>query len=66
MQGMVLGGIHASIAAVWYGSIVASIDTVSQWLRRPGPWRWVQSISGVALVLLGARLMVSKGLQASP
>ena len=55
-QGMTLGGVHAAIAALWYGSVVMGIDKANVWLRRPRVWRTVQGISGLALVGLGARL----------
>lgn len=57
VQGMALGMIHASIAILWYGSVVLGIATVSQWLRRPAIWRLIQSLSGTALIALGGRLL---------
>ncbi|MEM8643627.1 MAG: LysE family translocator [Pseudomonadota bacterium] len=60
VQGMTLGVIHAAIAILWYGSVVLGIATVSRWLRRPAVWRWVQGISGTALVVLAGRLLVAQ------
>ncbi len=57
VQGMTLGMIHAAIAILWYGSVVLGIATVSLWLKRPVVWRYVQTISGTALVALGGRLL---------
>jgi threonine/homoserine/homoserine lactone efflux protein len=57
IQGMALGAIHASIAILWYSLIVFGIGTISQWMTRPAFWRLIQTISGTALVALGARLL---------
>jgi len=57
IQGISLGLIHAAIAIVWYGSVVFGIASISQWIRRPLVWRWVQTISGTALIALGGRLL---------
>ncbi len=57
LQGVSLGLIHASIAILWYGAVVLGMATVSRWMRRPAVWRAVQTVSGTALVALGARLV---------
>jgi threonine/homoserine/homoserine lactone efflux protein len=60
VQGMTLGAIHATIAIFWYSSVVLGIATVSRWLRRPAVWRWVQGISGTALITLAGRMLVAR------
>lgn len=35
-QGVALGDVHATIAALWYGSVVMGIEKSHAWLRRPG------------------------------
>jgi threonine/homoserine/homoserine lactone efflux protein len=60
LQGMALAGVHAVIAAIWYGSVVLGIDRANVWLRRPRVWQTVQGVSGVALVGLGTRLAFAR------
>lgn len=57
VQGVALGAVHAAIALLWYGAVVLGIGAVSRWMRRPVVWRWVQTVSGTALVALGGRLL---------
>lgn len=56
LQGLCLASVHATIAALWYGSVVLSVDRANLWLRRPRVWRAVQSISGLALIGFGIHL----------
>lgn len=60
VQGMALAGVHALIAALWYGSVVLGIDKASVWLRRRRVWQAVQAVSGIALVGLGTRLAFAR------
>ena len=60
LQGMMLGTIHALIALLWYGLVVVGIERATVWLRRPVVWRAVQSLTGIALVALGGRLLFTK------
>lgn len=56
VQGAILTAIHVLVAIIWYGSVVLGIDRANTVLRRPMVWKYLQSISGVALIGLGIKL----------
>lgn len=58
--GGVLGLTHALVALVFYGSIVLLMNRLTKYLLRPMVSRIVKSLSGVALILLGGRLLMTR------
>ncbi len=60
IQGMVLGGLHATIALLWYGAVVFGVQRAVRTLRRPRVWSVVQSLTGAALTALGGRLLLER------
>lgn len=50
------GAIHATIAFLWYGSVVLAMDQVGAVLRRPAVSRVIKGAVGVLLVGFGIRL----------
>lgn len=60
VQGMSLGLIHCLVSLIWYSIVVLGIDTIATWLRRPRTWRIVQSVSGLVLIALSVRLLLTR------
>lgn len=60
LTGGMLGLTHALIALFFYGSIVLLMSRLTTYLLRPLVSRVVKSLSGVALILLGGRLLMAR------
>jgi threonine/homoserine/homoserine lactone efflux protein len=61
LQMAALGGLFALQAALLFGLLGLFAGTVGQWLqRRPGADRWLDRLSGVLFIGLGARLIVAR------
>ena len=58
--GALLGLTHAAIALVFYGTVVLLMQRLAKYLLRPLVSRVIRSLSGVALVLLGGRLLMTR------
>lgn len=58
--GAALGLTHAVIAFVFYGSVVLLMSQLTKVLLRPLVSRTIKSLSGLALVLLGGRLLMAR------
>lgn len=58
LSGATLGLTHAGIALAFYGTIVLVVGRVTRVLLRPAVSATVKSVSGLALVLLGGRLLL--------
>ena len=56
LEGLSLGALHASIALVWYGFVVFTVEQVRSYLRHDAVARTIKAVSGAVLVGLGARL----------
>lgn len=60
MTGVVLGLTHAAVAALFYSTIVLLVSRARSFLARPSVSRAVRSLSGLALIALGGRLLLAK------
>ena len=60
LTGVLLGLTHAFIALAFYGTIVLLMQRLAKYLVRPLVLRAIRSLSGVALVLLGGRLLMTR------
>ncbi|RVT96410.1 LysE family translocator [Rhodovarius crocodyli] len=58
--GIVLGLTHAAIALLFYGSAALLMSRLARVLLRPMVGRAVKAVSGVALILLGGRLLLAR------
>lgn len=55
---LLLAGIVVLFALIWFPSVALLVDRLGRWLRRPRTARAVEGISGGALTVLGATLLV--------
>src|SRR3954447_6330621 len=51
-----LVAIFEMLYLMWFSGLVGLVGLVGEWLRRPRPRRWMDRVSGSALVGFGARL----------
>lgn len=58
--GAALGLTHAVIALIFYGAVVLLVSQLTRVLLRPVVSRVVKSLSGLALILLGGRLLMTR------
>ncbi len=54
---LLLATIVVVLALLWFPAVALLVDGLGGWLRRPGPARAVEAVSGIALVVLGVALL---------
>lgn len=56
LSGVLLGLVHTIEGALWFGLVIVGADTARRRLTRRSTERWVESLTGIALLGFGARL----------
>ncbi|WP_424136263.1 LysE family translocator [Roseomonas chloroacetimidivorans] len=59
-RGAALALTHAAVAMLFYGCVVLAMSGLTRVLLRPAVSRVVKSLSGLALILLGGRLLMTR------
>lgn len=59
-QSMLLAGLHIAMGLIWLSIYVLFVDALKSVLTRPTVKRWVESITGTALILLGIRVALER------
>ncbi|WP_019560737.1 LysE family translocator [Caldimonas manganoxidans] len=57
---VVMAGIHAAMGLVWFGALILATRPLAGWLRRPSIVHTLNAMTGMALMLFGLRLALSK------
>jgi threonine/homoserine/homoserine lactone efflux protein len=57
-RALVLGATHVAMSVVWQGSCGLAVGMAAEHMGRPAVRRTLEAITGVILVLLGARLLL--------
>jgi RhtB (resistance to homoserine/threonine) family protein len=57
---LLLAGIHMLLGGVWLGALTLAIDTLRKPLTDGRVRRWLEGVTGAALMALGARLAVER------
>ncbi|TVU73677.1 LysE family translocator [Cobetia crustatorum] len=60
LKSLWLAGIHFVIANIWQIGITLMVGGAGRWLAKPRVSRWMEGITGSVMVLLGARLALSR------
>lgn len=60
VNGVGLGLTHSAIAFAFYGTVVVLVGRITEYITRPKVAKAVHSVSGMALILLGGRLLMTK------
>lgn len=60
LKSLWLAGIHFVIANIWQISVALMVGGAGRWLAKPHVSRWMEGITGSVMVLLGARLALSR------
>jgi threonine/homoserine/homoserine lactone efflux protein len=55
-MGLLLAAVHAVLSVVWFGLLIGLAGSLGRWLRRPASVRWIDGVTGTALVGFGVRL----------
>jgi threonine/homoserine/homoserine lactone efflux protein len=58
LVGLLLAAVHGALSMVWFLLLTQLARVVGRWLRRPGPVRAIDGVTGAALVGFGVRLAV--------
>ena len=57
---VLLAGIHAVMGLLWFAALVLATRPLGRWLRRPTVMRSLDTVTGLALMGFGLRLVLSK------
>lgn len=60
LKSLWLAGVHFVIANLWQISVAMMVGGAGRWLSRPRVSRWMEGITGTVMVMLGARLALSR------
>lgn len=58
-QALLLSGIFAVLYLAWFGSYVAAVDRLGNWLRRPTVKARIEQFTGLVLVTVAVRLVTA-------
>jgi threonine/homoserine/homoserine lactone efflux protein len=58
---LLLATVHATLGMLWFAALVLATRPLGRFLRRPGPTRLLNRVTGTALVGFGAALAVEGG-----
>ncbi|HRD35035.1 MAG TPA: LysE family translocator [Rhodocyclaceae bacterium] len=57
---VLLAGIHAAMGLAWFAALVLATRPLARWLRQPVVTRSLDALTGLALMLFGLRLALSR------
>ena len=57
---VLLAGIHAAMGLFWFATLILATRPLARWLRRPMVTRSLDALTGLALMLFGLRLALSR------
>lgn len=57
---VLLAGIHAAMGLAWFAALVLATRPLARWLRQPAVTRSLDALTGLALMLFGLRLALSR------
>lgn len=57
---LLLGGIHALLGLMWFVILIATLSSVSRWLRRMAVAKALDRTTGAVFLLFGARLALER------
>ena len=60
LMGLALAMVHNLLGAVWFGALIASAHAARRWVSRETVRRWIDRITGTALVGFGLKLALSR------
>lgn len=60
LMGLALATVHNLLGALWFGTLIASAHAARRWLSRDVIRRWIDRVTGTALVGFGAKLALSR------
>ena len=63
---LLLATVHAALGLLWFAALVLATRTLGRFLRRPGPTRLLNRVTGTALVGFGVALAVQGGRRSAP
>jgi threonine/homoserine/homoserine lactone efflux protein len=58
LVGLLLAGVHAVLAVVWFALLIGLAATLGRWLRRPRTVRAIDGLTGTTLIGFGVKLAV--------
>jgi threonine/homoserine/homoserine lactone efflux protein len=58
---LLLAAVHAALGLLWFAALVLATRPLGRFLRRPGPTRLLNRVTGTALVGFGVALAVEGG-----
>lgn len=59
-KSLFLAAIHFAMGIVWLGAIATLVVRIRAWIERGRTRRWLEALSGAALIALGLRLALEK------
>jgi threonine/homoserine/homoserine lactone efflux protein len=63
---LLLAAVHAALGLLWFAALVLATRPLGRFLRRPGPTRLLNRVTGIALVGFGVALAVEGGRRSAP
>ena len=57
--GLTLAGIHAAETILWFGILILAGAAIRPWLAKPKTSKWIDRITGIALIGFGLRLLLT-------